>query len=84
MLGVLTGIIVVGPSSQTRQWRILRLCAFVLTGFSAFAPITHAMIVFPYSQLDKQAGLRYYYLEGISIMAGVFFYAVSSSPGQVS
>ncbi|KAI5460874.1 mPR-like GPCR protein [Mariannaea sp. PMI_226] len=75
VLGVLTGIIVAGPSSQTRQWRIVRLTAFVITGFSAFAPIAHAMLIFPYGQLAKQAGLHYYYMEGISIMMGVFFYA---------
>ncbi|CAI7589495.1 unnamed protein product [Penicillium glandicola] len=45
------------------------------TGLSAFAPIIHAASIFPYEQLDKQAGLRYYYLEGLVIIIGVLFYA---------
>lgn len=78
-LGLLTGIVVVSPRLQNPKWRNLRVFAFVGTGLSAFAPIIHAATIFPYDQLDKQAGLRYYYLEGISILTGVVFYVVSSS-----
>jgi adiponectin receptor len=56
---------------------MLRLSTFVATGLSAFAPILHAATIFPYAQLDKQAGLRYYYLEGVAILTGVVFYVVS-------
>ncbi|KAL9468547.1 hypothetical protein ACSS6W_010241 [Trichoderma asperelloides] len=73
-LGLLTDIVVVSPRFQSLKWRMLRVCTFVATGFSAFAPIIHAATIFPYAQLDKQAGLRYYYLEGASILIGVFFY----------
>ncbi|UKZ56783.1 hypothetical protein TrVGV298_010624 [Trichoderma virens] len=73
-LGLLTGIVVVSPGLQSAKWRMLRLSTFVATGFSAFAPIIHAATIFPYDQLDKQAGLRYYYLEGLSILTGVMFY----------
>ncbi|OPB45348.1 mPR-like GPCR protein [Trichoderma guizhouense] len=73
-LGLLTGIVVVSPRLQSPKWRNLRVFAFVGTGLSAFAPIIHAATIFPYDQLDKQAGLRYYYLEGISILTGVVFY----------
>lgn len=58
------------------KWRGLRTSSFVATGLSAFAPIVHAASIFPYEQLDKQAGLRYYYVEGLAIMIGVTFYAV--------
>jgi predicted membrane channel-forming protein YqfA (hemolysin III family) len=58
------------------RWKTLRLSTFVATGLSAFAPILHAASIFPYDQLDKQAGLRYYYLEGFLILIGVGFYAV--------
>jgi predicted membrane channel-forming protein YqfA (hemolysin III family) len=61
------------------RWKTLRLSTFVATGLSAFAPIIHATSIFPYAQLDKQAGLRYYYLEGLLILIGVGFYAVSPS-----
>lgn len=57
---------------------MLRVCTFVATGLSAFAPIIHAATIFPYAQLDKQAGLRYYYLEGVAMLTGVFFYVVSA------
>ncbi|KAM0252812.1 hypothetical protein ACHAQJ_007551 [Trichoderma viride] len=73
-LGLLTGIVVVSPKLQSPRWRMLRLSTFVATGFSAFAPILHAATIFPYAQLDKQAGLRYYYLEGVAILTGVVFY----------
>ncbi|KAL4889832.1 hemolysin-III channel protein Izh2 [Aspergillus ambiguus] len=75
ILGLLTGFVVVHPRLQSKQWRSLRLSMFVATGFSAFAPIIHASLIFPYTQLDQQAGLRYYYLEGLVMLAGVFFYA---------
>lgn len=45
-------------------------------GLSAFAPIIHAASIFPYEQLDQQAGLRYYYIEGLVIVVRVLFYAV--------
>ncbi|KAL7934241.1 mPR-like GPCR protein [Trichoderma chlorosporum] len=73
-LGLVTGVVVISPRLQSAKWRMLRLSTFVATGFSAFAPIIHAATIFPYDQLDKQAGLRYYYIEGVSILAGVVFY----------
>ncbi|CAI7606741.1 unnamed protein product [Penicillium palitans] len=75
-LGFLTGFVVVHPKLQSQKWRLLRLSTFVATGLSAFAPIIHAASIFPYKQLDQQAGLRYYYLEGLVIVIGVLFYAV--------
>ncbi|KAJ5254262.1 hypothetical protein N7524_011442 [Penicillium chrysogenum] len=74
-LGFLTGFVVVHPRLQSQKWRLLRLSTFVATGLSAFAPIIHAASIFPYQQLDQQAGLRYYYLEGLIIVMGVLFYA---------
>lgn len=79
-LSLLTATIVLSPRPDTKKWRTVRLATFVATGFSAFAPIIHGAMIFPYHQLDKQAGLKYYYVEGVAIIAGVFFYAVSSSP----
>ncbi|KAJ5806781.1 hypothetical protein N7474_010373 [Penicillium riverlandense] len=77
ILGLLTGLVVVHPRLQSKEWRILRLSTFVATGLSAFAPITHASSLFPYEQLDQQAGLRYYYLEGLVLIIGVLFYATN-------
>jgi len=64
------------PRLQSQKWRLLRLSTFVATGLSAFAPIIHGASIFPYEQLKQQAGLRYYYLEGLTIILGVLFYAV--------
>lgn len=75
-LGSLTGLVVIHPRLQSMRWKTLRLSTFVATGLSAFAPIVHAASIFPYAQLDKQAGLRYYYVEGLLILFGVVFYAV--------
>ncbi|KAJ6178219.1 hypothetical protein N7519_008680 [Penicillium mononematosum] len=79
-LGFLTGFVVVHPRLQSQRWRLLRLSTFVATGLSAFAPIIHAASIFPYQQLDQQAGLRYYYLEGLVIVIGVLFYAYAVEP----
>lgn len=56
---------------------MLRLSAFVATGFSAFAPIIHAVTIFPYDQLMQLTGLAYYLMEGLAVITGVAFYAVS-------
>lgn len=58
------------------KYRILRLGAFVATSLSGFAPILHAMTIFPYDQLDKQAGIRYYYLEAVFYLTGAIIYGV--------
>lgn len=78
ILSLLTGFVVVHPRLQSKEWRVFRLSTFVATGLSAFAPIIHACFLFPYEQLDQQAGVRYYYLEGLVIIIGVLFYAVST------
>lgn len=70
---------VVNSRFQSHKWQTLRVCTFIATSLSAFAPIIHAATIFPYAQLDKQAGLRYYYLEGAAMLTGVFFYVVSIS-----
>jgi len=75
-LTLLTALVVVHPRLQSPKWRLLRTCSFVATGLSAFAPIIHAVSIFPYEQLDKQAGLRYYYLEGVLVLLGVVFFTV--------
>ncbi|KXJ87656.1 mPR-like GPCR protein, partial [Microdochium bolleyi] len=74
-LSVMTALVVLDARLQSLQWRMLRLGAFVATGLSALAPIAHAVAIFPYGQLDRQSGLRWYYLEGLFILAGAVVYA---------
>ncbi len=40
------------------------------TGLSAFIPIVHAATIFPYSQLDQKAVLRYPYVADGLILVG--------------
>jgi adiponectin receptor len=80
----MTGAAVVGPWLQSNKWTWLRLVLFVSTGFSALAPIIHGATIFPYGQLDKQTGLRYYYLEGVLMLAGVALFVVSSERNDTS
>ncbi|EEY14726.1 adiponectin receptor protein [Verticillium alfalfae VaMs.102] len=76
ILSLLTCIVVLHPRLQSKEHRILRLGTFVATGLSGFAPIIHAATMFPYAQLDKQAGIRYYYLEGVFLLIGAYAYAI--------
>lgn len=62
----------------SKDWLRSRLIPFLGLGLSAFIPIIHAAILFPYDQLQRQSGLNYYYLEGVLMVAGVVFLAVST------
>ncbi|KAM0328007.1 hypothetical protein ACHAQA_005406 [Verticillium albo-atrum] len=76
ILSLMTCLVVLHPRLQTKEHRMLRLGTFVATGMSGFAPIIHAAMLFPYAQLDRQAGIRYYYLEGVFLLVGAVAYAV--------
>lgn len=65
-----------------KDWLKSRLLPFLGLGFSAFIPIIHAVLIFPYDQFQKQAGLNYYYLEGLLMLIGVLFMAVSAAPAH--
>ncbi len=80
----MTAFVHLSPALQGKGWRNLRLFVFVATGLSAFIPIVHAIRIFPYDQLEKQAGLRYYYLEGVLMLVGATFYAVGSQRSRVA
>jgi adiponectin receptor len=60
----------------SKNWIIARLVPFVCMAFGAAIPTVHAAMLFPYSQLVKQSGLNYYYLEAILMLIGVAFLAV--------
>ena len=75
-MGVLNIYLSVNDRFGAKDWFTSRLLPFVGMGFSAFVPIVHAALIFPYGQLQKQAGLNYYYLEGACMLTGIFFLAV--------
>ncbi|KAH6692356.1 mPR-like GPCR protein [Plectosphaerella plurivora] len=75
-LSLATCVVMLHPGLQSQEYRLLRLYTFVATGLSGFAPIFHAMALFPHDQLEKHMGVRYYYLEGIFILTGALIYAL--------
>lgn len=64
--------------NDSKDWLTSRLVPFFALGLSAFIPIFHAVLLFPYDQLQKQSGLNYYYLEGVCMITGVVFLVVSA------
>ncbi|KAI0973694.1 adiponectin receptor protein [Xylaria arbuscula] len=75
MVRLMSTIIVVNPRFQSSRWRALRISTFVATGLSGLLPIIHAASVFPFAQLNQQAGLGYYLVEGLALILGTVFYA---------
>ncbi|KAL4881415.1 mPR-like GPCR protein [Aspergillus karnatakaensis] len=75
VLGSLSTFIVLNPRFQSGRWRTLRLSTFVATAVSGLLPVIHATYVIPYDHLTQQTGFGYYLLEGLALIAGVFFYA---------
>jgi predicted membrane channel-forming protein YqfA (hemolysin III family) len=70
-------IIVVNPRFQSSRWRTLRISTFVAMGFSALLPMVHAASIYPYAQLHQQTDMGYYLVEGMALIIGTVFYAVS-------
>lgn len=54
------------------------------TALSGFAPLIHGIKLFGFSQMVKQSGILYYFGEGILLIIGVFFYAVSIQTSYIS
>ncbi|CAG8226752.1 unnamed protein product [Penicillium salamii] len=85
-LGLLTISILLNPKFSGRSWRTFRVCAFVATGLSGFAPLAHGIKIFGFSQMAKQSGMPYYLVEGILLVLGAVVYATrvpeSLMPGK--
>ena len=71
-------IVVVSPKFQSSKWRTLRISTFVTMGLSGLLPIIHAAAIYPWALLNEKAGLGYYLVEGLSLVTGTVFYAVSA------
>ncbi|KND95003.1 Adiponectin receptor protein [Tolypocladium ophioglossoides CBS 100239] len=74
-MGALNAYLSMNDRYGSKDWLTSRLLPFLGLGFSAFIPIIHAALIFPYDQLRRQSGLDYYYLEGVLMVAGVSFLA---------
>lgn len=85
-LGTATVFILLNPRLQGLRYRTLRVCTFVFTGLSGFAPLIHGIRLFGISQMNRQSGMPYYLLEGLLLIIGAFFYGTripeSIRPGR--
>lgn len=81
-MGLLNVYLSMNDRYGSKNWLTSRLLPFLGMGFSAVIPIVHAALLFPYEQLQKQSGLHYYYMEGVFMLIGVGFLAVSLSPSR--
>ncbi|KAL8873310.1 MAG: hypothetical protein Q9198_007046 [Flavoplaca austrocitrina] len=85
-LGTATVIILLNPRLQGLRYRTLRVCTFVFTGLSGFAPLIHGIKLYGIPQMNRQSGMPYYLLEGLLLIIGAFFYGTripeSIKPGK--
>ncbi|KAI4279868.1 MAG: hypothetical protein L6R38_004903 [Xanthoria sp. 2 TBL-2021] len=73
-LSTTTIIILVNPSLQGPRYRTLRICTFVFTGLSGFAPLIHGIKRFGIARMIRSSGMPFYLLEGLLLIIGAFFY----------
>lgn len=71
-------MILVNPRFQGPRWRTFRVCTFVGTGLSGFAPLIHGISVFGFAKMMVQSGMPYYLGEGGLLILGALFYTVST------
>lgn len=71
----MTGVILLTPKFHGPQWRRFRLNCFILTGFSAFAPIGHGTLRWG-MEFVRKTGVPYYFAEGALVLIGCYFYEV--------
>ncbi|KAL8732763.1 MAG: hypothetical protein Q9166_002544 [cf. Caloplaca sp. 2 TL-2023] len=86
ILSTATVIILLNPKLQGLRYRTLRVCTFVFTGLSGFAPLVHGIQLFGVKQMNRQSGMPFYLLEGLLLIIGALFYATripeSIKPGK--
>ncbi|KAM3513794.1 hypothetical protein MY11210_002519 [Beauveria gryllotalpidicola] len=73
VMGAFNSYLSLYGKNESKDWLTWRLLPFLALSFSAFIPIFHAVLLFPYDQLQKQSGLNYYYLEAVFMLTGVAF-----------
>lgn len=74
-LAAITSTLVLHPKLQGLRYRTLRTWAFIITALSGFAPITHGLYLYGWSQMWIRSGMPYYLLEGLIYGLGAFFFA---------
>ncbi|KAB8212954.1 hemolysin-III channel protein Izh2 [Aspergillus novoparasiticus] len=75
-LSLVTAVMPAHPKCQDHRWRTFRVCAFVGTGLSGVAPLTHGVELFGLAQMLKHLGMAYYLGEGLLLILGAIFYTL--------
>lgn len=73
-LSIVTSALVLHPKSQGLKYRPHRTWAFIVTGLSGFAPITHGLILYGWNEMWVRSGMPYWLLEGLVYGVGAFFF----------
>ncbi|KAF7915110.1 hypothetical protein EAE99_010306 [Botrytis elliptica] len=71
-----TLILLLHPHFQGLRWRTFRVCIFIGTGCSAFAPIIHAIVYFGWHQVVNGTGMPWYLGEGGFLVLGAVVYSL--------
>jgi adiponectin receptor len=82
ILSTITSILVLHPQLQGLKYRTLRTWAFILTGLSGFATITHGLLMYGWNVMWVRSGMPYWLLEGGIYGLGAFFF-VSRIPESI-
>ncbi|KAL8243600.1 hypothetical protein R6Q59_009858 [Mikania micrantha] len=70
ILGVVTATLVLHPSLQGVKYRRHKAYAFILTAITGFAPITHGLIKYGWSEMWLRSGMPYWLMEGFPNLGG--------------
>lgn len=69
-------IVLLHPKFQGPRWRTFRVCIFIGTGCSAFAPIIHAIVYFGWDYVVNGTGMPWYLGEGGFLILGAVIYSL--------
>lgn len=69
-------IVLLHPKFQGPRWRTFRVCIFIGTGCSAFAPIIHAIVYFGWNYVVNGTGMPWYLGEGGFLILGAVIYSL--------
>jgi adiponectin receptor len=76
-LSLITIFLLLSPKFQGRCWRNFRVCMFISTALSGFAPLAHGIHIYGFVQMQRQSGMPYFLSEGLLLIMGALFYTVS-------
>jgi adiponectin receptor len=65
----------ISPSFRTKEWRTVRASLYVGLGLSAVVPVFHGLMVYGYSHLNRNMGVKWVVLQGALYISGAALYA---------